>query len=304
VTPSVSVVMPAYNYGRFIGEAVDSVLAQTYRGGVEVIVVDDGSTDDTADRLAVYGTRIRSVRKDNGGVSSARNAGLRLASGEWIGLLDADDLWHPQLLEVLLGVATRGRHDVVCSRMVYDRADLKRPLPADPPLREIQVEDLLTGSPMSSSGTIVRRAAFEAIGGYDERLHAAEDKLLWLQMAARYRVCVAECSAHWYRQHPAQANRRATRGLHHYAMMLDEFFARQPGYAALRPTAESFMYWDATTAYLDEGDRREALRCLLRSLRLRPWVPGDGRFSSKKRLKVLARLAMGERLFRRLKGAS
>jgi glycosyltransferase involved in cell wall biosynthesis len=300
----VSVVMPTYNYGRFVCEAVESVLGQTHRGPVELIVVDDGSTDDTAARLRPYLDRITYLKKDNGGVSSARNAGLRAARGEWVGLIDADDLWHPQLLEVLLRVAAREGDDVVCSLMIRDLAELNGPLALDPPVRRIGVRDLLTGSPMSSSGTIVRRAAFHAIGLYDERLHAAEDKLAWLELATRYRVAVAQCRAHWYRSHPAQANRRAQRGLDHYRVMLETFFRRHPEHTVLRRTAESFMHWDAAIAFLEEGDRRRALTNLLVSLRLQPLVRGPGRFSSATRLKVLARLLAGERLFQLVRRAS
>ena len=94
----ISVVIPTYNYGHFVTEAVDSVLAQTYRH-YEVVVVDDGSTDDTRARLAPYGDRIRYIHQENQGLSAARNTGIRAARGGVIGLLDSDDKWHPRKLE-------------------------------------------------------------------------------------------------------------------------------------------------------------------------------------------------------------
>jgi glycosyltransferase involved in cell wall biosynthesis len=97
--PQVSVVIPAYNYGRFVGEAIDSVLAQDYpREAIELIVVDDGSTDDTPDVVRRYGDDVRHVRKENGGVISAVNRGLEEARGELIAMLDADDAWLPHML--------------------------------------------------------------------------------------------------------------------------------------------------------------------------------------------------------------
>src|ERR1019366_6906368 len=98
----VSVVIPAYNYGRFVTEAAECALNQTYRP-LEVIVVDDGSTDDTRQRLAPYLDRIQYVYQENRGLSAARNTGIRHARGEWIAFLDADDFWHPQKTTVQLG---------------------------------------------------------------------------------------------------------------------------------------------------------------------------------------------------------
>lgn len=95
----VSVIIPTYNYGRFLREAVDSVLAQGV-SDLEVIIVDDGSTDDTPTVIAGLGDpRVRAVRTPNGGISSARNTGLALAQGVWLTFLDADDRWVPSKLE-------------------------------------------------------------------------------------------------------------------------------------------------------------------------------------------------------------
>jgi glycosyltransferase involved in cell wall biosynthesis len=95
---AISVVIPTYNYARFVCEAVDSALSQSLRPQ-EVIVVDDGSTDDTSDRLRQFGDRIRYVFQQNGGLSKARNTGIREARGDWVAFLDSDDIWHPRKLE-------------------------------------------------------------------------------------------------------------------------------------------------------------------------------------------------------------
>jgi glycosyltransferase involved in cell wall biosynthesis len=103
VAPTVSVIIPTYNRADCIVAAVESVLAQTFRD-LEIIVVDDGSTDDTVRRLAAYGPPVRVVTKPNGGVASARNVGLRLARGRYVAWLDSDDLWLPFKLDLQLRV--------------------------------------------------------------------------------------------------------------------------------------------------------------------------------------------------------
>jgi glycosyltransferase involved in cell wall biosynthesis len=95
--PLISCIVPAFNAERYLGEALDSILAQTWRP-IEVIVVDDGSTDGTAQVAERYGERIRYIRQANGGPAAARNRGLDAATGAFIAFLDADDLWHEDKL--------------------------------------------------------------------------------------------------------------------------------------------------------------------------------------------------------------
>lgn len=109
--PLVSVVINNYNYGRFLSETVDSALAQTY-SAVEIVVVDDGSSDDSRDVIERYGSSIRSVLKPNGGQGSAFTAGILAASGEIIALLDSDDTWHPEKISV--SVAALRNAEVAC----------------------------------------------------------------------------------------------------------------------------------------------------------------------------------------------
>src|SRR5271155_517738 len=94
--PRVTVLVDSYNYGRFIEEAIESVLIQDFPAEqFEILVVDDGSTDDTAERVRKFGSRIQYLYKPNGGQASAFNLGLQAAKGEIIGMLDADDYWLP-----------------------------------------------------------------------------------------------------------------------------------------------------------------------------------------------------------------
>jgi O-antigen/teichoic acid export membrane protein/glycosyltransferase involved in cell wall biosynthesis len=126
-TPLVSIVIPAYNAGRTVAESIDSALAQSYPL-VEVVVVDDGSTDDTARILAGYGTRIRAVHQANCGLSAARNAGIAHARGDLIALMDADDVCTQQRIatQVALMVA---RRDVVLCATDFSAFDEAGPVP-------------------------------------------------------------------------------------------------------------------------------------------------------------------------------
>jgi len=105
----ISVVIPAYNAGRYIGRAIDSVLAQT-RPPDEIIVVDDGSTDDTAAVVRGYGDKVRFIRQENAGASVARNTGIEAATGDWIAFLDADDEWLAEHLRLHAGLLERNGH--------------------------------------------------------------------------------------------------------------------------------------------------------------------------------------------------
>ncbi len=117
----VSVVIAAYNAARYLPETLESALAQTHAHR-EIIVVDDGSTDDTAARVASYRSRVTYIRRAHGGLAAARNAGLRMVRGDYIALLDADDLWKPEKLEVQLDVARRHPESglIVCDGVQFD----------------------------------------------------------------------------------------------------------------------------------------------------------------------------------------
>jgi glycosyltransferase involved in cell wall biosynthesis len=180
----VSVIIPCYNQGRFLKEAVDSVLSQSY-GQVEVLVVDDGSTDDTAAVAARYGPRIRYLYKDNDGLSAARNTGILEATGEFVLFLDADDYLSPEMLERHVaaahatpsGTVFYGGWRVVnlAGRVLYQE---QAELGGDP------VHELLKENGFAVHAATVRRSAFANVGLFDVRLKACEDWDMWLRLAA------------------------------------------------------------------------------------------------------------------------
>jgi glycosyltransferase involved in cell wall biosynthesis len=288
---SVSVVVPSYNYGRYVTEAVDSALAQTHEP-VEVIVVDDGSTDDTATRLAPYAQRIRYIRQENRGLSAARNAGIRHASGQWIALLDADDLWHPEKLEIQLG-AVRGREDVtlVGSPGALSLVDSRLP---PPKVRELTLRDFVLSSRMGPSSALIRRRCFDTVGFFDETLRSVEDRDMWLRVAGRFSCVLVDSPCWWYRRHPIQMSRNAERMFLNYRRVLNKFFGTHPPGRELYQLAMAYLYFDTVWPYFEEGKRLRALYCLIRSGCYRPLGLGDEQIKTRFiRSKLALRLMLG-----------
>ena len=181
-------VIPAYNVDTFIDEAVTSALAQTHRD-VEIIVVNDGSTDGTARRLAAFGDRIIVHYQANAGLPAARNAGVRRATGNWVAFLDADDAWLPHKLERQLRVADVPL--VYSNRFNIGRRGELPAIHSDvTPQREgdVFLALLLEGNFMTASSVMMRRDLFEQMGGFCEHLKSAEDWDLWVRVAEHHRV--------------------------------------------------------------------------------------------------------------------
>jgi glycosyltransferase involved in cell wall biosynthesis len=188
-----SVVVPARNAEDTIGRTLDSVLIQTCRD-LEIIVVDDGSTDSTALIAEQADSCVRVERQENRGVSSARNAGIRLARGRWVSFLDADDLWLPNYLAEM---RTRLERDpepglVFTDSWVYDEPAARirrqpmmaRRRPADiPSAPDAFLKLLLAGNFVFTSATVPLHVLIE-LGGYDDELTRAEDYDMWLRIAA------------------------------------------------------------------------------------------------------------------------
>lgn len=164
--PLVSCIVPVFNGERFLGEALDSILGQTYRP-LELIAVDDGSTDGTPEVLAGYADRLKCIRQENAGGAKARNRGLDEARGDFVAFLDADDLWHPDKLTLQLA-RLNNRPDLdVCLTHIQNfwMPELAREEEA---YRNHRRGQALPGySPVTM---LARRSVFERVGRFDERL--------------------------------------------------------------------------------------------------------------------------------------
>jgi glycosyltransferase involved in cell wall biosynthesis len=277
----VSVVIPTYNYGRFVPEAVASALAQGYPQ-VEVIVVDDGSTDDTCERVAPFRDRIRYLYQENRGLSAARNAGIRAARGEIIALLDADDVWHPQKLDVQMRcLAEHPEIDLLASELFTDRRDCW-PAVGNPfrlKVLPLALDDLVYRSRFAPSSTLIRKAALEAAGLFDVGLRCVEDRDLWIRFAARFRVAKLLLPLLWYRVHPLSLSAAAARMEEHERRVLLRAFTEVEALRG-RPLfwrkARGYAAFNAAHAYRDAGRWLPAAARILRSFLLWPLPFGRG----------------------------
>ena len=191
--PLVSVIIPTYNRARFLPAAIDSVLGQTHKR-VEVIIVDDGSTDDTDTVLNDYGDRIRVLRQKNAGPAIARNRGIAMATGDIIAFLDSDDLWLPTKLERQVQSLEAGGPDVACSlcncKVLYANGEktstfaIADTMPnCDTGVWLNPVEVLLNRFVMFNQAIAIRREVLERVGYFDETLRFGEDYDLPFRLA-------------------------------------------------------------------------------------------------------------------------
>ena len=237
---TISVVIPAYNVGKFLSESIDSALSQRTEG-VEVIVINDGSTDETADVMHRYGSRIRSIHKENQGVASARNMGLKNASGEFIAFLDGDDIWKPNNLKIKTAFLRQnpdiegvfGDFEIFDSGDTLKESGIKHLYPIfrrndwdvsdvfggcnvlrvepDVQLRTYVgniFAKLFYGNFILTSTLVLRRSILDEIGIFDERFNTNEDYDFFLRLAGANLLGFVDVPLVRYRRHETQLTSR------------------------------------------------------------------------------------------------
>ena len=266
--PTVSVVIPAHDAAAYLPQAIDSVRAQIGGIATEIVVVDDGSKDETQEVLAGYGSRVRWVSQENAGPASARNHGARLARGRWLAFLDADDLWHPCKLARQLERAGDDLALVYTDRVDFGDGRVSL-LSQRVRLAEGDVfEPLLLGNFITLSSVIMRRRAFVEAGGFCEELFGTEDYDLWLRHASRYPVGLCREPVTYYRRHPGGLSRDPQRmvaaHLHvvYRALSLPRCHRMDRG----RIRRVLSRNWRVSASFAEASEPRWAMACYLRSL--------------------------------------
>lgn len=209
LTPMVSIIIPTYNSARFLSDAINSALAQTYQN-IEVIVVDDGSTDDTPNIVAEYKGRIAYVSQANGGTASARNAGIDASNGQYLVFLDADDRLLPHMVERLVGILETEREaEVGCGGWYVTDSEFNRigESRVDPPRGRLFEAMIRDGGYLVTGGTMLRRSIIEVAGAFDTSLPNFEDWEFWVRLAYYGRFAFVSEPLMEYRQLPTSRSR-------------------------------------------------------------------------------------------------
>jgi len=278
-SPTVSVVIPAYNAAPWIAETLDSVLAQTFLD-FEVIVVDDGSSDKTPEVVAGYGSRVRYLRKENGGAASARNVGIRAARGSYIAFVDADDLWLPEKLQLQMDLFSR--HPdlawVYSDAIVFDQESGQEAFKTSD-VTKLYAGDilrpLLLFNFIASPTPVIRRDVLGTAGYFDELrdLHGSEDWNMWLWIAAKYQVRFVERPLAKYRRHATSmtGTMHLQSAFRSRWTIIENAVARDPERLSdLREQALAEVCLGMVGPMVRRGDRRGARRMLGRAARLVP----------------------------------
>src|SRR5208337_4485988 len=273
----VSVVIPVYNGARTVPLALASVFAQSFTD-YEVVVVNDGSTDDTTSVLAGYGDRIHVVTQSNRGLPAARNAAIRASSGEYVAFLDDDDEWMPEMLARCAAVLDQDLNCVLAYAGAL-KVDLAgRPMPnqesqtngIDSPTMAQMLERPWNVVP---SRVMVRRAVLEQCGGFDERCRTACEDIFFMLRAR-------ECG--YFRAVPELLVRKTTRPLYPKALnreqacellvrlVRERYGAQAAGFVREYRRSRVKVMWHMARVLIEEGRPRDARRCLARVIYYQP----------------------------------
>lgn len=271
---TVSVIIPAYNAERFIRQTLDSVKNQTFRD-FEVLVVDDGSTDETAKIVESYSDPVFCLRKTNGGVSSARNYGIEKARGKYIAFLDADDVWMPEKLEKQVALLESNPDVGLCytAAIVVDENSNEKGRIEAKKYDDATEGLLLNMNILILSSSFVRKDIVLQTGGFDSEFSTCADKDYWLRLSlltkfapvneflVKYRDVSGSMSS------DPELSRRDTLGV------LRKFFSLQnlpSKYKNLENKAYSNSLMVISGEFLHSGNLRESLRCMWQSVKRHP----------------------------------
>jgi glycosyltransferase involved in cell wall biosynthesis len=268
----VTVVIPNYNYERFLSEAIDSVRSQTYRD-LEIVVVDDGSTDRSREVIAAYGDEITAIFQNNRGVSTARNNGAQAGTGEYIAFIDADDVWLPAKIERqvarLVGGGALGLVHVAIVLVDENGASIREVRDGQEGTVAQELLRFERGAILGGgSGLIVRRSVFEEVGGFDSRLSTSADWDLFYRISSRYQVGFVPEVLLKYRIHGSNMHSNVRLMEHDMLLGFEKAFAN--GATADRRLCYGNLYKTLAGSYFRAGHYGDFARHTFKSIWNRP----------------------------------
>ncbi len=281
----VSVVIPVYNGGRYISNAIESILNQTYTN-VEVIVVDDGSTDDTYEKIKPYLPEIKYIRQENSGVCNARNAGIISSTGDLISFLDHDDEWLPKKTEKQVNylLSSPQCKFVHCSfKYINSAGEIIKPSGYWEELkikRGNNVKEIFIHYSILPSTMMIRREVFDEVGFWDQSLALCEGYDLCLRIALKYSLGFIDESLVLYRLHDSNCSGDSLRFDRKRIEVLESFIEKNPSVHGVigrdSINARLFnLYTEMANNYLWLGrDECEARRYFWKAYKTNPWNVG------------------------------
>jgi glycosyltransferase involved in cell wall biosynthesis len=266
--PAASIIIPNYNHAHYVSEAINSVLNQTYTD-YEVIVVDDGSKDNSREVIDSFGYKIRTIYQQNQGLSAARNTGIHAALGRYIGVLDADDMYEPNFLETLVSALERQPEagGIYCGYRFVD--DLNNPLP-QVEAREVPSEKLywalVDGNFLVPESMFVRKQCYDMVGPFDTSLRALEDLDMWLRITSQFKVIYTTKVLTRHRILPGSMSTDPTRQFQNRLSVVKKHFGAEPGPGGVwsegQRRAFGRAYLVSAVEYLQAHNEIRAFECV------------------------------------------
>ncbi len=278
-SPIVSVIIPTYDRAHYLGTAIESILAQTFRE-FELIVVDDGSTDDTRTLLdSINDRRLIRLFREHRGISAAMNSGIEAARGDYVARLDSDDVWMPEMLEVGVEILdSRPEVGLVYGKgqQMDQNGNLQPNVRGNLPWfwRET-LKSMLYGDFTCNIAILARRECFDRAGVYDESMRTSEDWDMWLRVARHYEFAFVDQVLARFRVHGGNTTHKSLAAFADYlegrSRVLDKFFGQSelpPAVRAMRPMAYERVYMGVGLCWLQIRQVRKALSSFGKAVRL------------------------------------
>ena len=275
----ISVILPCYNGARWISRSIESVLAQTYPH-LELIIVDDGSTDNSKEAIAQYlhDERIRCIYQANRGFSGALNSGIKESSGYFMGFIGQDDLWMPNKLELQVKYFSEHNNiDLVHSNYysVDSEERIIRLVKTKPHVfssKQEVVEWLFLTTNLAFETVLVKKKCFDEVGLFDERMVGYSDHDMWLRVAGRFNIEYLDLPLVKKRQHELQLSRvRRESVLKDEFLLTEKMITHYPFLKKCELKKLAPLYYEWGMELLKKGNTKGARQKLLKAIVCQPW---------------------------------